>query len=231
MLRRIIAIALALVISISVCALASDDLVKRSQHPCAGSPDLFQCISPIEKERIAGHPDMVSRQANMLFIKLRNGKVLSREDSPEGWDGLRGADGKLNASYRFYDFVDPWLVVLGHYWEAAGAEFINPTTGRILSVDGWISFAPDSKHFFARSHPGVSEPVDSIWELSASGINQEWKFPKGSLIYDFVWSDLSTVEIRGDSKEVVARVHLEGDTWKCLGPDKICKPGSANERR
>ena len=53
-------------------------------------------------------------------------------DSPKDWDGFRGADGKLNASYRFYDFVDPWLVVLGSDWEAAGAEFINPGTGQIL---------------------------------------------------------------------------------------------------
>jgi hypothetical protein len=231
MVRRIIVTALVLAVSVSVCALAADEPEKRSEDPCAGFSDLFQCISPIEKELIARHPDMVSRRGNELFITLRNGKVLSRVDSPEGWDGFRAADGKLNASYRFCDFVNPWLVVLGKYWEAAGAEFINPGIGQVLSVDGWISFAPDRKHFCTRSHPGVSEPVDSIWRLSPSGINPEWKFPKGSLLYDFVWADSSTIEIRGNSNEVVARVRKNGDAWKCSGPDQICKPEGENHRR
>lgn len=231
MIGRTILIALTLAVSISVWVLAADVPEKRSEDPCAGVSDLFQCISPIEKELIARYPDLVSRQGNKLFIKLRNGKVLSRVDSPEGWEGFRGADGKLNASYRFCDFVDPWLVVLIHYWEAAGAEFINPGTGQVLSVDGWISFAPDKKHFFTRSHPGVSEPVDSIWGLSPSGMNLEWSFPEGTLVYDFVWSDSSTVEIRADSKEVVARVLKEGNVWKCSGPGKICKPASDDQKR
>ena len=203
MVRRIIVAALALAVSLSVCALAADEPEKRSEDQCAGFSDLFQCISPMEKELIARHPHMVSRRGNELFITLRNEKVVSRVDSPEDWDGFRGADGKLNASYRFYDFVDPWLVVLGRYWEAAGAEFINPGTGQILSVDGWISFAPDRKHFFTRSHPGVAEAEESIWGLSPSGINLEWRFPEGALLYDFVWSDSSTIEIRGNSDEVV----------------------------
>jgi hypothetical protein len=231
MVRRIIVTALALAVSVNVCALAAGGPEKRSQDPCAGSSDLFQCISPIEKERIARHPDMVSRIGNELFITLRNGKVISRVDSPEDWDGFRGADGKLNASYRFYEFIDPWLVVLGSYWEAAGAEFINPGAGQILSADGWISFAPDRKHFLTRSHPGVSEAADSIWGLSPSGINLEWKFPEGALLYDFVWSDSSTIEIRGNSGEVVARVRKDGDTWKCSGPDEICKPNSDTQKR
>jgi hypothetical protein len=231
MVRRIIITALVLAVSVSVCALAADEPGKRSEDQCAGSSDLFQCISPIEKERIARHPDLVSRRGNELFITLKNGKVLSRVDSPEDWDGFRGADGKLNASYRFYDFVDPWLVVLGRYWEAAGAEFIDPGTGQILSVDGWIAFAPDRQHFFTRSHPGVSEAADSIWGLSPSGTNLEWKFPEGALLYDFVWSDSSTIEMRGNSDEVVATVRKGGGTWKCSGPDEICKPKSDTQKR
>jgi hypothetical protein len=231
MVGRIIVTALALAVSLSVCALAADEPGKRLEDQCAGFSDLFQCISPIEKELIARHPDMVSRRGNELFITLKNGKVLSRVDSPEDWDGFRGSDGKLNASYRFCGFVDPWLVVLGRYWEAAGAEFINPDTGQTLSVDGWISFAPDRKHFFTRSHPGVSEAADSILGLSPSGINLEWKFPEGALLYDFVWSNSSTIEIRGNSGEVVATVRKDGDTWKCSGPDQICKPKSDNQKR
>ncbi|MGB6067791.1 MAG: hypothetical protein WBG50_23540 [Desulfomonilaceae bacterium] len=231
MIRRIVVIALALSVSISVCALAADDLVKRLEDPCAGVSDLFQCVSPIEKEQMAKFPDKVSRRGGKLLIKLKNEKILTRVDSPEDWEGFYGPDGKLNASYRFYGFVNSWLVVLGRYWEAAGAEFINPDTGQVLSVDGWISFAPDRKHFFTRSHPGVSEPVDSIWGLSPAGIKQEWMFPGSSLLYDFAWSDPSTIEIRGDSNEVVARVRREGCTWKCTGPGKICGPESDNHKR
>ena len=61
MVRRIIITALALAVLVSVCALAADGPERRSEDQCAGSSDLFQCISPIEKERIARHPDMVSR--------------------------------------------------------------------------------------------------------------------------------------------------------------------------
>ncbi len=231
MVRQIIVTALALAFSACVFVSAADEPAKRSEDPCAGFSDLYDCTRRIEQELIARYPDMVSRRGNELFITLKNGNVISRKDSPEGWDSVRDKDGNLNVAYRFYDFIDPWLIVLGSYWEAAGAEFINPETGKILTVEGWIWFAPDRKYFFARSHPGTSEPEDAILRLSPSGIDLEWKFPDAAGLFDYMWTDSSTIEIRGSADEVLARVHREEGTWKCSGPDEICKADGQNQGR
>jgi len=228
MVRRIVVTALILTLWACAWALAAGEPDKPPADPCAGYSDLYDCTRRIEKELIAAHPDMVSRRGNELFITLKNGKVLSRTDSPEGWDGFRDKDGNLNAAYRFYDFIDPWLVVLASYWEAAAAEFINCQTGKILTVDGWVWFAPDRKHFFTRSHPGTSEPEDSILAIAPSGITLEWKFPEGALLHEFVWADSSTIEIKGKNDQVLARVRKKGDTWKCSGPAEICKSAPEN---
>ncbi len=97
-----------------------------------------------EDPRIAKFADKVSQQGDELFLRLKDGRVISKK-SARDWYEPCDCDGNKNISYTFHDLVDPWFVVEEGYYESAGTTFINWETGKEEYVYGASSFSPRSR--------------------------------------------------------------------------------------
>ncbi len=178
-----------------------------------------------ESLRIARFADRVARRGGELFFRLRDGRVLSKRDTPlypaSEATGYSDATGAVNLGYSFTDVIDPWYVIRMLDYEGEGMEFINRVTGTVTSVRGAGEFSPDKTHFLATGYPGEFHCGTEIWTLSSNGLAREWELENCS--HEFRWLDPSTVEV-SNYGEVDARVKHDGSTWRCEGPPEICQP-------
>ena len=174
--------------------------------------------------RIAGFADRVARRGGELFLRLRDGRVLSERDTPSypaaEACGYSDATGAANLHYSFTDVIDPWNVIHMQYYEGEGMKFINRVTGTVTSVRGAGEFSPDKSHFLARGYPGEFSCGTEIWKLSSNGPAREWALENCS--GEYRWSDPSTVEVSYNG-EVDARIKHDGSKWRCEGSPEICE--------
>jgi hypothetical protein len=148
-----------------------------------------------ESRQIAKLADKVSRRAGELFLRLKDGKIVSRKDTPENqWDGYNDATGNANVSCTFSDFIDPWYVIGEQYFEGHGTQLINWETGARAEVYGSARFSPDKTRFLAIGYPGDSDCDAEIWKVSHSAVISEGVLEDSC--HNLVrWAYASTVEI------------------------------------
>lgn len=176
-----------------------------------------------ERLRIAPFADSVARRGGALFLRLKDGTVVSRKDPPpRESDGINDSTGETIRRYEFKDFIDPWYTVDALESEAASTDFINRDTGATTNVDGFSVFTPDKAHLIASGSPDFSNCYEEIWRLSRAGAVREWQCPCGG--YSLRWVDSHTAEF-GEQYGPIARLKLKGTSWKCSGDPDICKLG------
>lgn len=175
-----------------------------------------------DRLRIAPFADSVARRGGELFLRLKDGTVVSRKDAPPEFDGISDSTGEAPVRYECKDFIDPWYTVDALESEAASTDFINRDTGAAVNVEGFSTFTPDKAHFIASGSPDFSNCYEEIWRLSRAGAVREWQCPCGG--YSLRWIDSHTAEF-GEQYRGTARLKLKGTSWKCSGDPDICKLG------
>lgn len=173
-----------------------------------------------ERLRIAPFADSVARRGGELFLRLKDGTVVSRKDAPRKEEGINDSTAEAPKRYEFKDFIDPWYTVDALESEAASTDFINRDTGAAVNVEGFSIFTPDKAHFIARGNPDFSGCNEEIWRLSRAGAVREWQCPCGG--YSLRWVDSHTAEF-GEDYGGTARLKRKGTSWKCSGDPDICK--------
>jgi ankyrin repeat protein len=174
-----------------------------------------------EPLRIAPFADSVARRGGELFLRLKDGTVVSRKNAPREEEGINDSTAEPPKRYEFKDFIDPWYTVNALESEAASTDFINRDTGATINVEGFSTFTPDKAHFIARGSPDFSDCYDEIWRLSRAGAVKEWQCGCSS---SFRWLDSNTAEF-GEHYGGTARLKRKGTSWKCSGDPDICKLG------
>ncbi|MGO9568403.1 MAG: ankyrin repeat domain-containing protein [Desulfomonilaceae bacterium] len=174
-----------------------------------------------EAQQIAKFADKVSRKGSTLFLRLKGGRVVSRDSTPRDQEGESSEGDNYRVRYVFYDFINPWYVVGLHLYEGGITQFINRGTGAVVNVDGYPLFSPDKTRFVAIGYPGASSSGAEIWRVSRKGIVSEWDLGDTGL-YRLRWSGPSAIEVVAHD-EVVARFKRHGTAWRCSGSSSICK--------
>ncbi len=179
---------------------------------------------PLESLQAAKLAGKCALRGDEIFLRLKDSTIVALKDTPPTPEDLAGGytdpSGATNVSYAFEGFIDPWYVIHEGYFEGDGIQFINRDTGEVKEVHGAGPFSPDNTRFLSIGYPGGSPCNAEIWKLSRGGIAREW-LAEDFCLYSYQWADSSTVEMlshcggRGENNLIIARVKLEGNSWKC----------------
>ncbi len=110
--------------------------------------------------------DLVLRRGDELFLRLKDGEIVSRKNRPKDEDGYSDASGDTNVTYYFHGLISPWFVVKKSYYESGGTQFISRDAGAIKNVYGNSKFSPDKTHFLVLGSPCESPCDVEIWKLN-----------------------------------------------------------------
>jgi len=179
----------------------------------------------------------VDRKADKLFIKLSNGKTISRTDIP-----CKKADQDLckwNSfwNYSVYEyFKDSGFLLLEKLsYEYSEYELISIADGRSLMIQGLPAFSHDNKWFIVNVNPIYDNFVSrlEIWRIeSAKFINEFTYAPQGWPSVYTKWAiDDNEIEIRearcikdeagvekGYALDLIAKIKREDKAWNVVKP-------------
>ena len=177
-----------------------------------------------EEELIKRLSDIITRKADKLFVKLKNGKTISRTDvhcmKPDTdlcmwgdfWD------------YSVYDYLKDsgFLLIEKHSYEYSEYELISVVDGSSLIIQGLPTFSHDKKRFIVNVNPIYNNFVSrlEIWRIEGSKFIKEFHYePKE-------WPSVYT-KWANDDTEIVIREALcikdEADHYKGYALDIIAK--------
>jgi hypothetical protein len=177
----------------------------------------------------------VVRKADKLFIKLANGKTISRADIPckESDQDLCKWNSFWN--YSVYDYIkDGGLLLLEkHSYEYSEYELISLSDGSSLVIQGLPTFSHGNKRFIVNVNPIYDNFVSrlEIWRIEGSKFMNEFTYaPKGwPSVYTKWATDDNEIEIRearcikddaglekGYALGLIAKLKREGKTWKVV---------------
>lgn len=133
-----------------------------------------------EEEVIKRFPNIVTRKADKLFIKLKNGKTISRIDVP-----CKESDTDLCKwgsfwNYSFYDYLKDcgYLLIEKHSYEYSEYELISIVDGSNLTIQGLPTFSHDKKRFIVNVNPIYDNFVSrlEIWRIEGSKFIKEFDY-------------------------------------------------------
>jgi hypothetical protein len=177
----------------------------------------------------------VNRKADKLFIKLSNGKTISRTDIP-----CKKADQDLckwNSfwNYSVYDYFKDsgFLLLEKHSYEDSEYELISIANGRSLMIQGLPAFSHDNKRFIVNVNPIYDNFVSrlEIWRIEGAKFINEFTYaPQGWPSVYTKWAiDDNEIEIRearcikdeagvekGYALDLIAKIKREDKAWNVV---------------
>jgi len=179
--------------------------------------------------------ETVVRKAGKLFIKLANGKALTRADIP-----CKKADQDLCKwndfwDYSVYDYFrdSGFLLLEKHSYEYSEYELIALANGSSLILQGLPKFSHDKKRFLVNVNPIYDNFVSrlEIWRIESAKFVNEFSYaPQGwPSVYTKWATDDNEIELRegrcikddtglerGYALALIAKMKREGQTWKVV---------------
>jgi hypothetical protein len=179
--------------------------------------------------------ETVVRKAGKLFIKLANGKTLTRADIP-----CKKADQDLCKwndfwNYSVYDYFrdSGFLLLEKHSYEYSEYELIALANGSSLILQGLPKFSHDKKRFLVNVNPIYDNFVSrlEIWRIESAEFVNEFSYaPQGwPSVYTKWAADDNEIELRegrcikddtglerGYALAFISKMKREGQTWKVV---------------
>jgi hypothetical protein len=197
---------LALYSIISDPPISAEDVLSR-QDLCKGIQNYYECSKRIEDIQLPLLKGKVRRLGAKLTLTLKDGRIVSREDSPGEFKSFNDSSEKPNRLFTFSEYIEKqgYYLLEAHYYEGGSFELINFTTGASVAILDTPVFAPDGRRFFV-----VSADDDSItnemqvWTITPASAQKEWTYkPKNWPWVIAKWTDSSTIDVyyRNGSKE------------------------------
>lgn len=179
--------------------------------------------------------NIITRKADNLFLKLENGKTISRTNVP-----CKKADIDLCKwgdfwDYRVYDYFKDcgFLLMEKHSYEYSEYELISVVDGSSLIIGGLPSFSHDKKRFIVNVNPIYDNFVSrlEIWKIDGSKFIKEFNYePKEwPSVYTKWANDDNEIVIRearcikddagnykGYALDIIAKLKKKDTTWKLI---------------
>ena len=226
------AMCLSLLLEISSSFVLAEDI--------KGTPvdNLCSELNPRNEDDLIKSKDLsktVVRKAGKLFIKLANGKTLTRADIP-----CKKADQDLCKwndfwNYRVYDYFKDrgFLLLEKHSYEYSEYELIAISDGASLIIQGLPTFSHDKQRFLVNVNPIYDNFVSrlEIWRFDGAKFANEFTYaPQGwPSVYTKWAADDNEIEIRegrcikddtgierGYALDIIATLKKEGKNWKVV---------------
>jgi hypothetical protein len=155
-----------------------------------------------EEDVIKKFSNILTRKADKLFVKLNNGKTISRTDIP-----CKETDADLCKwntfwNYRAYDYFNDsgFLLIEKQSYEYSEYELISIRDGSSLVIQGLPTFSPDKKRFIVN--------VNSIYDNFVSRL-EIWRIESDKFIKEFnyepkEWPSVHT-KWASNGKEIIIR--------------------------
>ena len=226
-LRRIAFLSCSIAVLVGCAGIESP--ITPPEHVCEGVVEHYPCAKHIEATWLTRLPESVARQGAELVLKLKDGRTISRIDTPGHFEGHHDSAGNSSTKFTFYDHIENlgYYVIERHYYEGGGFEFINIESGKTVTVNGAIEISPDRTRFLAVN---IDEQSDAkaqqieAWTISSARITKEWAYSqRGLLCVTARWSNSRTINVYdyecGDERgkylqRISARFQNESGAWK-----------------
>ena len=146
-----------------------------AERRCPPNTDNYnKCSQFIEKELIRKYPALFQRNGVNLSVKLRNGRVKTYKDVPDG-EGVNGDD--VNHFYVTDHFPEVHYAVIdvGHY-EGGSIFLLNLRDGKQTYAGGYPVLSPDKRRF-AIAHVGSAyDPaVLAVYRIASGTLFKEYE--------------------------------------------------------
>jgi hypothetical protein len=188
-----------------------------------------------EKDILKKLSNVVARKGSKIFVKLENGKTISRADVP-----CKEKDETLCMSPKFwsysvYDYLKDarYLLVEKHSYENSEYELISIADGRSLLIEGLPTFSHDAKRFIVNVNPIYNDFVSrlEVWRIDDGKFTKELSYePQGWPSVDTKWAnDDNEIAIRearcisddsghmrGYALDLVAKLNQKNSSWKVM---------------
>lgn len=161
---------------------AHDSFVLRPAA-CHASEMWSRCVRRLEPEvlaRVGGH---VVRQGRTLSVRLENGRVTKRIDSPgEYFDTYNEATDKPNRKFNAIGFLKRprYLVVEVHYYEGAEVVTVVPCRDMTAAVAIWRTSADGVRRVFQHEPSQDWPTVTAEWRSSDTIEMRQWDKTTGA---------------------------------------------------
>ncbi len=188
-----------------------------------------------EEDVIKKSSNIVARKGGQLFVKLQNGKTITRTNVP-----CKEADETLCMSNKFWDFSvydylkdARYLLLEKHSYENSEYELISIADGRSLLIEGLPTFSHDAKRFIVNVNPIYNDFVSrlEVWRIDDGKFIKELSYePKGWPSVDTKWAnDDNEIAIRearcvnddsghtrGYALSLIAELSRKDSSWKVI---------------
>lgn len=188
-----------------------------------------------EADVIKKSSNIVTRKGNKLFVKLQNGKTVTRTDVP-----CKESDEALCMSHEFWDFSvcdylkdARYLLLEKHSYEYSEYELISIVDGSSLLIEGLPTFSHDAKRFIVNVNPIYNDFVSrlEVWRIDDGKFIQELSYePQGWPSVDTKWAnDDNEIAIRearcindnsghmrGYALGLIAKLNRKDSSWKVI---------------
>jgi hypothetical protein len=193
-------------------------------------------LNPRNEEKIIKRlSNIITRKADKLFIKLKNGKTISRTNVP-----CKKADEDLCKwgsfwDYSVYDYLEDYgfLLIEKHSYEYSEYELISVEDGRSLIIQGLPTFSHDKNRFIVNVNPIYDNLVSrlEIWRIEDGKVIKEFNYePKEWPSVYTKWanddSEIAIGEIncikdkpgneKGYASNIIAKLKKKDTTWKVI---------------
>ncbi len=144
----------------------------------------------------------VVRKADKLFVKLANGKTISKTDIPckEADQDLCKWNSFWNYSVHDYFKDSGFLLLEKHSYEYSEYELMSVVDGRSLIIQGLPTFSHDNRRFIVNVNPIYNNFVTrlEIWRIEHTKFMKEFTYvPQGwPSVYTKWAADDNEIEIR-----------------------------------
>lgn len=164
-----------------------------------------------EEDVINRYSNIVTRKADKLFVKLNNGKTISRTDVPCKESDTDLCKWSSFWSYRVYDYLKDcgFLLIEKQSYEYSEYELISIQDGSSLIIQGLPTFSPGKKRFIVNVNPIYHNFVSRL---------QIWRIEGGKFIKEFnyepkQWPSVHTKWARDGNESVIREVRcIEDET-------------------
>jgi len=153
----------------------------------------FKMLKRIEKDQLIKHKKWVSRNKDVLTIKLQNGKTLDFKN----YRPKENDDSIYLFYFKDYDKDLGYFIVTKALYEGNSIYLIDHKTGGKFSFDGLPAISPNKKLLlsFVSSDTHFYDSY-SIWRIKKSGFEKIYTGKIHDTLYRPVWINNKTILIR-----------------------------------
>ena len=177
-----------------------------AERRCPPNTDNYnKCSQFIEKELIQKYPTLFKRNGVNLSVKLRNGRVKTYKDFPDG-EGVNGDD--VNHFYVTHHFPEVHYAVIdiGHY-EGGPIFLLNLRDGKQTYTGGYAVLSPDKRRFaIAHSGSAYDPAVLAVYRIASGTLSKEYEERHNEFGFGRIrWTDpssLAFVRLLGDAAKM-----------------------------